>query len=155
MVFDVQSEHHSKRSPNINFCILAYFMHLVASVRPFVHVCVCVLSVLSPLNRVQQRRIIIVKFEAKKTITSLRYLSVSVNLGAFAANFADAVDRLLMIVIELVLIISTLFKCLPAEMSAEMTSTVAICNISTISITLLKAMTNNQHVSGLTPFSHL
>ncbi len=43
----------------------------------------------------EQRRIIIIKFEAKKTITSLRYLSVSVNLGTFAANFADAVDRLL------------------------------------------------------------
>ena len=57
-------------------------MHLVASVRPFV--------MLSCLNR-----LIFIKFEAKKTITSLRCLSVSVNLRAFVAYFADAVDWLL------------------------------------------------------------
>ncbi len=37
------------------------------------------------------------KFEAKKTITSLRYLYVSVGLGAFAANFAHVVDQLLIL----------------------------------------------------------
>ena len=34
-------------------------------------------------------------FEAEMTITSLRCLSVSVNLGAYADNLSDAVDRLL------------------------------------------------------------
>ncbi len=49
----------------------------------------------SALKSEQQRRIITVKFEAKKNITSLRCLSVSVNLGAFADNLADAVNQLL------------------------------------------------------------
>ena len=37
----------------------------------------------------------IIMFEAKKTITSLRCFCVSVNLRAFAANFAEVVDQLL------------------------------------------------------------
>ena len=48
--------------------------------------------------------LIIIRFEAIKAITSLRYLSVSVNLGAFAANIADAVDRLLIFVDIFILI---------------------------------------------------
>ena len=47
------------------------------------------------LCRVQQRRIITVRFEAKMTIITLRYLSVSLSLGAYADNLADAVDQLL------------------------------------------------------------
>ncbi len=55
-------------------------MHLVASVRPFVTLS-CLNRLGARLWRVQQSGIIIVKFEAKNTITSLRYLSVSVNVG--------------------------------------------------------------------------
>ena len=40
---------------------------------------------------------ITVRFEAKITITSLRYLSVSLNLGAFVYNLTGAVDRLLIL----------------------------------------------------------
>ena len=64
-------------------------IRLVACVRPFVSLSVC------QLCWVQQRGVITVKFEAKMIITSLRCLSVSVNLGPFADNLADAVDRLL------------------------------------------------------------
>ena len=66
----------------------------LGSVRPSVRPFVCLLIVLSfckiGSKRLQQ------KVFFPQCITSLRCLSVSVNLRAFAANFADAVDWLLM-----------------------------------------------------------
>ena len=67
-----------------------------------VSLCLCLVCAL-----VQQRRMNIIKFEAKKTITSLRCLSVSVNLRAFVTNFADAVDRLLILLLDLLKISSS------------------------------------------------
>ncbi len=57
--------------------------YALGSAHPSVHSFVCLLVCIT------------VKLEAKKTITSLRWLSVSVNLEPFVDNLADAVNRLL------------------------------------------------------------
>ncbi len=49
------------------------------------------------LCRVQQRQIIIVKFEAKKDYYQSKIFVCVCKCGALAANFADAVDRLLIV----------------------------------------------------------